>query len=450
MEVPGPLLVIVHTSKMSARIEFNAHLSKLQSLFEQELTKNFSFESRFKAVLEKEEEMKVYKKETSTKLQDFADKLSEQEKRENCRIEEERNLKNKLKTVITQNEKLEHMLVTKENKISGINVWIKGLQQFQRDENHSKDIMTNVQVQNSQEIQKMYELDEREHESKDVNLTENSEKNHFYEKVNEDEVIPKTAVRQVGPHENYILTVSENKGVQVATDYDEINNSAKSLNKSDTQDEKFEIQDLIPDWNSEDEDEEVEILSETSVMAKLPPKLTENELYHKMSSLSDTLLRTEELDETMRRLGNCFGGEEDESDDEDSLTISDDEEVTTKESKYKSTKDTSISKVDETMHGSFTQPQVIDSTYKNETKSPNSSSKRKKTKSTKRKANQSAETDGKKKRKAAASCRQCSGQCSGFLATNCYDCAFCRDRPSMDGPNKLRKRCVQRTCTATL
>ena len=94
--------------------------------------------------------------------------------------------------------------------------------------------------------------------------------------------------------------------------YDEIN-FAKASNKSDTNDEAFEIQDLIPDWNSEDEDEEVEILSETPAFERLSPKLTENELSHKTSHLSETLLRTEEIDETMIKPGSCFGGEEDES-----------------------------------------------------------------------------------------------------------------------------------------
>merc|ERR1719509_181228 len=167
----------------------------------------------------------------------------------------------------------------------------------------------------------------------------------------------------------------------------------------------------------------------------------------------------------MRRWGSSFGGKEDKSDNDDFFNFYDDEEETINESTNQRTHDTSVDEVTGTIHDTFTLSddedatmtessyetikdtalnKAFDSTYESETKPPISSNKGKKTKSNKRKSNQAGEAGG--KRKKTPSC--CRG-CSGFQTANCNLCAPCRDRPAMGGPNKLRRKCLQRACTAS-
>ena len=251
-----------------------------------------------------------------------------------------------------------------------------------------------------------------------------------------------------------------------------------------------EISKNIEKREEEEEDDDIEILSETSAMNEIPPKLIQNDVNHKMPPPSETPLRTMERDEIMRRWGSSYGGKEDKSDNDDSFNLSDDEEELVNESNHDTfpgkvkdstkdssnlyddeeetinestnqrTPDTSVNEVTETTHESFTLSdnedatmsestsesinKTFDSTYESETKPPIGSSKGKKTKSNKRKSKQAAEAGG--KRKKTPSC--CRG-CSGFQRANCNLCAPCRDRPAMGGPNKLRRKCLQRACTAT-
>merc|ERR1712129_357454 len=156
-----------------AQEEFNVQLYKLQSLFEQEVTKSSSFESRLKAVLKKEEEIGRYKQETAIQLQELLRNFAEQAKlidvlqaKENCRKEEVKNLQVKLKTTVTEKEEMEQMLAKKDKHISGISELIKSLQQLQKG---GFDLTENYKIDDM-------ELDKRVNKSDEINSTENSAK----------------------------------------------------------------------------------------------------------------------------------------------------------------------------------------------------------------------------------------------------------------------------------
>ena len=39
------------------------------------------------------------------------------------------------------------------------------------------------------------------------------------------------------------------------------------------------------------------------------------------------------------------------------------------------------------------------------------------------------------------------GKCDGCLRKeDCAECRFCRDKPKFGGPNKLKKKCMERVC----
>ena len=44
--------------------------------------------------------------------------------------------------------------------------------------------------------------------------------------------------------------------------------------------------------------------------------------------------------------------------------------------------------------------------------------------------------------------RYCCGQCQGFKRANCDACSACLDKPRNGGPNRLKKKCSSRACTA--
>jgi len=167
---------------MSAKEEFNLQLFKLQSLFEQEISKSSNLESRFKAVLEKEEGMAKYKQDTATQLQELLNTFAEQEKhidmlqaKENSRKEEVKTLENKLRATVIKKEKLEEKLAIKEKQIGGINVLIKDHKQTQNNglnlnEYDPKDALTlDIKAESTQEYHTMddMDVDESENESED-------------------------------------------------------------------------------------------------------------------------------------------------------------------------------------------------------------------------------------------------------------------------------------------
>ena len=44
--------------------------------------------------------------------------------------------------------------------------------------------------------------------------------------------------------------------------------------------------------------------------------------------------------------------------------------------------------------------------------------------------------------------KYCCGQCEGFKRANCDACSACMDKPRNGGPNRLKKKCSSRACTA--
>jgi len=199
---------------MSAKEEFNLQLFKLQSLFEQEISKSSNLESRFKAVLEKEEGMAKYKQDTATQLQELLNTFAEQEKhidmlqaKENSRKEEVQSLENKLKATVTQKEELEEKLATKDKQIDGINVLIKDLKQTQKNglnlkENDPKDALTvDIKAESNQEYHTMDDMDVDESESENESEDEVEEFKET-ESTNTHDLIK---AREVDPHKTETL-----------------------------------------------------------------------------------------------------------------------------------------------------------------------------------------------------------------------------------------------------